>query len=178
MASSVRKQFEELAEWAAGFDGYFPDADEDGVFNIPHWHFPVEKELVDPPEAEQANQTRAMQMLLDAAAAVRRARPDSRAYERVYVLISWPEPSDSQFGVFTDVEYGRDFERRDNKYQTWTPIEAENRSLARELGLQIPEGFAEAGYHARDWEEDPDHPDGERVFEREVWMIREPVPGS
>lgn len=170
------RHLDELAAWAKSFAGLFPDAPRPRQ-PVVHWHLPVDRRLVDPPWAERAHQAKAIQCLLDAAATVRRARPADRGAQRVYVVVTWPQPFDSQFGVFVDPEYGREFERRDHPAQRWTPIAA-GRSLASELGLAIPEGFAEAGYDERIEEDDPDAPDGLFVAQREIWMIREPLSGD
>lgn len=116
-----------------------------------------------------------MQCLLDAAARLRAARPAAYDHQKVYALISWPAPSGAEVGVFLDPDYGMDFERRTHRSQTWTPLDPAARSLARELGLKVPAGFVEAGYHERCEDEDPEEPDGICVFEREIWMIREPL---
>lgn len=168
------KHLAALAEWAAAFEGAFP---EDGDPICEHWHLPVDRRLVDPPWANRADQVRALQLLLDAAAALARARPARLAHQRVYALLFWPEPSASEIGVFVDPAYGADFERRDHPSQRWTPLDPAGRSLARELGLAVPDGFSEAGYRERCEEADEEAPGGTSVFEREVWMVREPPAG-
>jgi hypothetical protein len=170
-----RRRLRQLAQWARSFEGCFPEEDDRDL--APHWHYPVAMDpLMDGPDADPALQAKALQFLLDAAERLVRARPPHRRHQRVYVLMSWPDASDSQVGVFVDVEYGRTFEERDHPVQTWTPLDPSRRSLARELGLLIPAGFEEAGYHERMEDEDEDEPGGVRVTEREIWMIREPVP--
>jgi hypothetical protein len=167
------RHLERLAAWARSFEGVFPEPAPPRR-PVAHWHLPVDQRLVDPPWAERAHQARAVQCLLDAAAAVRRARPAGLDWQRVYAAVSWPKPFGSEVGVFLDPDYGREFEVRDHPTQRWTPIAA-GRSLAAELGLAIPEGFVEAGYDERMEEEDPDAPGGLFVLEREIWMIREPL---
>jgi hypothetical protein len=172
------RHLQRLAAWSAGFAGVFPQPARPRQV-VEHWHLPVDQRLVDPPHADPAHQAQAIQYLLDAAAAVRRARPPDLGWQRVYALVTWPAPFDSQFGVFLDPEYGRTFEHRDHPTQRWTPLGG-SRSLAAEFGLAVPDGFVEAGYHERIEEEEPDEPGGLFVAEREIWMIREPlsVPGG
>jgi len=167
-----------MVDWAEEFEGAFPEDSEDArQHGHAHWHAPVDRRLMDPPWAKREHQRKALQLMLDAAARLRAARPKAQADQRVYVVVPWPEPWAAEVGVFMDPEYGRTFEKRDHPVQTWTPLDPADRSLARELGLEIPEGFIEAGYHERCEEEDEDEPDGLRVYEQEVWMIREPAAG-
>lgn len=168
---SPERHLQKLAAWAEAFDGVFPSSERLCV----HWHLPVDGRLVDPPWGQRDLQRRALQLLLDAAARVRRARPADRAHQCVYALVPWPEPCGSEFGVFLDPAYAHDFERRDHPLQIWTRLDSRERSLAGELGLTVPPGFCEIGHHERCEDEDPDSPGGLLVSEREIWLFREPL---
>lgn len=161
-----------LDQWARSFAGVFPD--DDNRRPVAHWHLPVDQRLVDPPWAKREHQAQAAQALLIATDSVRRARPASRNHQRVYAALFWPAMFMSEFGVFLDPAYGRDFENRTSKSQCWTMLNPNTPSLAHNLGLSIPEGFVEIGYHERTEEDDPDSPGRPRIFEQEIWMIREP----
>jgi len=176
------KHLAAMADWAKSFDGVFPPDDEEvRRHGYMHWHPPVDRRLMDPPWAEPDHQRQTLQLMLDAAARLRAARPAAQADQRVYVIVPWPEPWGGEVGVFTDPGYGRTFEDRDHPSQTWAQLDPAERSLARELGLTVPDGFAEAGYTERSEFEEDDleaYPDGIRVHEQEIWMVREPVMGS
>ncbi len=170
-----------MADWAKGFQGWYPEDNEETRHRGHiHWHAPCDRRLMDPPWAKPEHQRAALQTMLDVAASLKAARPRELDWQRIYTVIPWPGAWGSEVGIFTDFDYGRDFEKRNHPVQTWTPLDPKKRSLAREIGLKIPKGFVEAGYQERceeeEEEEDEDAPDGLYVFEQEIWMIREPVP--
>jgi hypothetical protein len=162
-----------LGAWVRSFNGFFPAIDADRV--VWHAHLPGRSLMADSQTPETAR--REVEALIAAAVAVRDARPARQAHQRVYVALSWPDwLSHSEFGVFLDPAYGLGFESRQGAGQIWTPLDPVQRSLSRELGFRVPLGFIERGFHERMEEEDGDAPGGVRVFEGEVWMIREAFP--
>jgi hypothetical protein len=68
----------------------------------------------------------------------------------------------SEVCVFFDEAYFRSFTSRTTDGLRWTPL-APARSLAHEMGLTLPAGFAEESH----CEDDPE------VYRREVWLIGE-----
>jgi hypothetical protein len=158
--------------WAAGFARTYPEPDS--YRPVVHWHLPADQRLVNPPTARPEHQRRALQALIEAARMMAEAKPAGRADEIVYVLLHWPEVFMAEVGVFLDPAYGRDFEKRTHRSQVLTPLPPE-RSLARDLGLILPTGFVERGYRERSEEEDAH--DGLRIYESDIWIIREPIDG-
>ncbi len=57
-------------------------------------------------------------------------------------------------------------------------MDPRERSLVRDLGLVLPDGLVERGYRERQEHPDDGAPGGVRVFESEVWMLREPIGGN
>lgn len=139
------------------------------------WPLPASRTLLDPPHGRPQDVRRALQLLLDAAGRVRDARPPALAHQIVYVVITMPGSWDSEFGVFHDPDYARTFEVRTHPSQVWTPLPP-GRSVLAEVGLVAPPGFAEHGFHDRIADEDPQAPGGAVVTEREIFVIREPLP--
>ena len=179
-ARALRKPEKHLAamrDWGRSFCGRYPEDDEDARRRGHlHWHAPVDRRLMDPPWAKPAHRNATFQILLDVAGHLRTARPPVLSWQRIYVALFLPEAWASEVGIFTDIDYGRDFEDRDHPGQTWSPIDPAAASLVRDLGLTIPAGFVEQGYHERSEIEDDEAPNGLFVYERDVWMIREPFP--
>jgi hypothetical protein len=171
---NAEKHLKAVDDWAAGFAGYFP---QPGNAYTPcsHWHVPVDQRLVDPPGARPENQRRVLQAMIHAAGHLAAARPANRTKEKIYVLTRWPEMFMAEVGVFLDPAYGKRFERRSHRYQTWTPLDRRHRSLVRELGLVLPQGWTERGYQERQEEPDDAEPGGCRISEGEIWMIGEPI---
>jgi hypothetical protein len=161
-----------LEDWATGFARTYPEPDP--CRPHVHWHLPADQRLVDPPTARPGHLRRALQALVEAARLLAEAKPAGRTDEIVYVLLNWPEVFMAEVGVFLDPAYGRDFEKRSHPGQVWTPLPPE-RSLARDLGLILPPGFVERGYRERSEEEDADG--GLRIYESDIWIIREPIEG-
>lgn len=172
---NVEKHLRAVDDWAAEFAGFFPPDDAHRV--CAHWHLPVDQRLADPARARPDHQRRMLQAMIDAAGHLRAARPADRADEAVYVLTRWPALFMAEVGVFLDPAYGRTFEDRTDPGQRWTRLDPAERSLVRELGLALPTGFTERGYHERIEEKDPSTPDGLFVAESEIWMIGDPAAG-
>jgi len=169
------KHLTAMRDWADAFKGWYPeDSEEARRSGHIHWHAPVDRRLMDPPWAEPTHCAAAFQLLLDVAGHLRAARPPALSWQRLYVALFQPEAWASEVGIFTDIDYGHGFEDRDHPSQTWTPLNPRTHSLDRDLGLSIPTGFVEQGYHERSEMEDEDEPDGWFIYERDIWMIREP----
>ncbi len=168
------KHLKAVDDWAAGFAGFFPPPG-DQYRPCDHWHAPVDQRLVDPPSARRDNQRRVLQAMIHAAAHLVAARPANRAKEKIYILTRWPDLFMAEVGVFLDPAYGKRFERRAHRYQTWTPLNRRHRSLVRDLGLVLPEGWTGRGYRERQEDPDDEEPGGCRIFESEVWVIGEPI---
>lgn len=170
---NAEKHLKAVEAWAAAFAGIFPPPG-DGHRPCAHWHLPVDQRLVAPPTAKPAHQARVLKAMLEAATSLALARPAARSGERVYVVTHWPDMFMAEVGVFLDPDYGRSFESRTGPYQTWTLLDPRERSLLGHLGLSLPAGWVEHGYHQH-MEDPDDEEDGKvRVFENEVWVIREP----
>ncbi len=166
-----------LDAWADGFAGFFPEPRRPEFDVCDHWHLPVDQRLLDGPDADPDHGRRAVAALLRAAEHMRDARPARRSHRIVYAILDPPGFWSAEVGVFHSPEYARDFEVRTHPSQTWTPLPA-GRSALADLGLAPPEGFAEYGYHDRMEDEDEDEAaeGGIRVTEREIFIIREPLP--
>ncbi|QCK87095.1 DUF3916 domain-containing protein [Phreatobacter aquaticus] len=166
-----------VEDWAAAFSGTFPGP---GGPSRPceHWHLPVDQRLVPLAQQNPDYARRLLQALLEAGRHLVAARPEARTRDTVYVAVGWPDMFMSEVGVFLDPAYGRDFERRTHRYQTWTLLNPRARSLVAELGLILPEGWVEHGYHERQEDPDDEAPGGIRVFEDEIWVLREPIEGT
>lgn len=171
---NAEKHLKAIEDWAAGFAGFFPPPGDE-YRPCDHWHVPVDQRLVDTAGARPEHQRRVLQAMIDAATGLAAARPHNRATEKVYVLTRWPELFMAEVGVFLDPAYGRGFEHRSHRYQAWTLLDPRERSLVRDLGLFLPKGWAERGYHERQEDPDDEAPGGIRIYESEVWMLGEPI---
>lgn len=174
---NAEKHLKAVEDWAAEFAGSFPPPGSE-FRPCAHWHVPVDQRLVDPSNARPEHQRRVLQAMIDAATHLVAARPAERAGDKVYVVTHWPAVFMAEVGVFLDPAYGRDFERRTHRLQTWTLMDPRERSLIRDLGLVLPAGFVERGYHERQEDPDEEAPGGVRVFESEVWLFREQIDGN
>lgn len=152
----------EIEEWARGFEGQWP---EQTSRPVSHWHLPADQRLVDPPSAKRGDQRKCAAALLEAAGHLSRARPANCAGPQVYAAICWPEMFMSEAGVFHDAEYAQGFDHRAGPYETWTPFDPAARSLAKELGLAVPEGFDERGFSVARTDDDV-------TYTGEIWLYR------
>ncbi len=155
-------QIREIQDWAQGFEGRWPEVTGRPVT---HWHLPADQHFVDPPSADRGDQCKCAAALLLAAGHLMSARPAHCADAQVYAAIFWPEMFMSEAGVFHDAEYARGFDRRAGPYETWTPLDPVSRSLARELGFEVPRGFSESGFAVVRSGDDVTHTG-------EIWLYR------
>jgi hypothetical protein len=163
----------EIDAWAASFDGFFPPVEPSHPRACLTYELPADMRLVDRPTTTPALQARCARALLVAAARIVAARPRGRSHQRVAVMIHQPDMFMSEVQVFLDPAYYRAFEVRTGPTQVWTRLPPE-RTLARDLGLALPDDFTERGWHNRNVSQDPNEPSG--LHASEVWMIGEPVP--
>ena len=157
------KHLEALDRWALGFRKFFPEGHTGPVW---HRHLPADQRLVDPPSKFE-HRRRALRALLESAGNLA-ANPKREGRGIVYAAVFLPKPFMSEVGVFFDIDYARDFERRPGPHQIWRSLG--ERSFLSEFNLEVPTGFVERGY--RETSQGDDEP-----FEQEVWMIREPIDG-
>lgn len=97
---------------------------------------------------------------------------------RVAALICQPDLFMSQICLFSDPAYFRSFTNRTHLRQCWTPVRPERR-LSIDLGLSVPTGFLELGFHER--MQEPDETDASKLvvtYEGEVWMIADADPSQ
>lgn len=158
-------QIREIEAWARDFEGKWP---EEAGRPVSHWHLPADQRLVDPPSADRDDQRACAAAMLAVAGHLLAARPADCADAQVYAAIFWPEMFMSEAGVFHDADYVRDFDKRNGPYETWTPFDPASRSLARELGFAVPEGFDERGFAIV-------RTGDENTFTGEIWLYRTPL---
>lgn len=162
----VVRRMRRLRSWVAGLGEGFDWKPYEGRGYF-HWKLALPYALVSGPTARPALQSRAAQVLIDAARTLADRRPPGLAGARVAAIINLPDMFGSEVCVFFDEAYFRAFAPRDDEEQTWTPVEA---SLARRWDLRLPPGFGERGFatELRDFDFGPPH-----VVRGEVWMIGE-----
>lgn len=134
----------ELERWAAGFAGRFPSARE--LSEHPrywNWKLPFDARLLRGGDAAtRATQRECAQRLIDACAALLRAKPDWAAGARVTCTICVPEVWASELCIYLDEDYFRSHVEGGAAGGT-APIRG--RSLAAQWGLRLPPGLHERG---------------------------------
>lgn len=145
--------------------------------NVSEWFanekIPAESWLVSPPIVTAEVQRRCAQAVLYAAANLARVKPPEAATARTAAIVDYPNMFGSEVCVFFDPGYWEMFAARDEDDYRWKPL-PESYSLAQRLGLTVPEGFVERGYHT--WWRDDDEPP--QVFENETWIYHERLAGE
>lgn len=150
MVMAFDRQLRELARWAAAFKGRFrPPSEGESYY---YWRIPAPSDMVEGSETTPAIQARCAQLLIDAAGHIARAKPKGLGGVRVTAGISLPGMFMSDVCIFYEEAFYQRYIRREihpnAEYQRWTPLPKE-RSLAREMGLVLPPGFGEIGFHDR-----------------------------
>jgi hypothetical protein len=156
-----------LRAWAAELE--FPEGPAPGR-GFANYKIALPEELVGPLGRPQIV-TRAAQVLVDAAGRLARLKPKTHRSARVVAILGRPDLFASEICVFFDEAYFRDFSRRASTYERWAPIE--DRSLAQDWGLTVPDDFSETGFETsyRDDEDDA-------WTAGETWLIGELGPST
>ncbi len=151
-----------LRAWAESAKGKYPSRTGD---KYRHWKIPVLDRLVEPPTAKPEWQAHALESLLIAARHFVEAKPEAENGQSwVAVLAPFPGMWPSEVTVFFDREYYAALLRADGTMK--------DRSLCKEMGLEVPPGMIEVGSTAS-WE---DEEDGRTVRRSEAWWtIGEPI---
>lgn len=142
----------------------FPEATTEWFANE---KIPAESWLVSPPIVTFDVQRRCAQAVLNAAGNMARAKPRDQATARVTAIVDYPNMFGSEVCVFFDPVYWEMFAIREEDNYWWKRL-PESYSLAQRLGLAVPEGFVERGYHTCQRDDDPP-----RVIENETWIYHE-----
>ena len=161
----------ELQRWSAGFAGRFPSARELGEHpSYWNWKLPFDARLLQGNDAvAQATRRECAQRLIDACAALLRAKPQGAAGARVTCTICVPELWGSELCVYLDEDYWRSHVEADaSASASIAPIAG--RSLASEWGLTLPPGLLERGIRYSQAQS------GEADFREEQWRYGEVAP--
>jgi hypothetical protein len=127
-----------------------------------HVHLPLAQTFIDSQSTPRSVRRLCIQSLVDPAARLRESQRHRSTRCRVVAAVSLPLLFDSQLIVFFGDEYWNQFFRRDTPEQRWIAL-APTRSLAREWGVLLPDGFEERGY-AESIADEGFQSEGERWF--------------
>lgn len=141
----------------------FPDIDlENGYW---HMHLPLQQSFIDSGKISLKIRRLCIQTLVDAAARLINMKPESGIEIRVVAFINLPALWYSEIIVFFGRNHLDGYFKRNNDYQKWIPLR-EERNIAREWNLRVPEGYAIKGYKELLANDDS-------VYENELWYIEE-----
>ena len=160
----ARRKCSAMVESIRSYTLAFPEEDFPGAGSW-HLHVPVDQAFIDSQKTPHWVRRQCIQCLIERTGYLRDMKPASDQSIHVVASISLPYLWDSEVIVFLDQEYFRTFFDRDSQRHSWKPLR-ESRSVMREWGLKMPDGFQERGYHERIRGEDYSH-DGE------VWFFGE-----
>ena len=162
----IPRRLRSLRKWAEGFKGHFPKKDElDQNPQYSNWKIPSHWGLVEGKYTNLEIQRQCAQLLIDACGSLIAARPDWAAAYRVTCCICLPDLHTSELCIYIDEDYFRSkTEAASNEYGFQAPIE--NRTLATDWSLSLPNGVEELGVL---WRYDTS-PDVEDHYVSEHWM--------
>jgi hypothetical protein len=166
----TRRMLDRVARYAASLS--FPDGPHP-TLGYRDFALPLDERFVDGPKAHDQTPRRVVELLLGAAVRLARDKPSRLGHTRVIAYVPIGDLFHCGIDVIFDEAYWRGFMNRQSEAQTWTPLGADQSLLTR-LGLTLPEGFEETGFHtvSRDASMDPpyDHEEGE------IWVYAEVLP--
>ena len=157
-----KKMVELICSGPDDFPGEFPEEHQP---NRGYWSskLPVNQGFIDSKHTPRSVRKLCIKTLIERAKYLSSIKPDADRSIRVVAAIHLPLLWDSGITVFFGDQYFGEYFDRNHEDQTWTPITG-NRSLSREWGINIPDGFIERGYFEKIRDEYYSH-DGE------VWFI-------
>lgn len=135
-----------------------------------HMHLPVDQAFIDSQKTPYWVRRQCMQCLIDGAERLRNLKPISDKSVQVIASISLPRLWDSQITVLLGQDYISAPIEQDSEWHRLEPLR-ESRSISREWGLKIPDGFQERGYHERICDQDYSQAG-------EVWFIESTISGD
>lgn len=161
----IKRRLIALDKWADSFEGYFPS--EYSSENYWNWKIPILDRMVNTPTTTKELQVHCANAMLRAASHIEKSRPEESKSAIVTVLLTYPDMFSSEICVFFDKEYYEGFFERSGEEQKLTKLSSG--SLVQDLGLVLPKGFNEVGYHCvikDEWEGKVS------VYEEDWWSYR------
>ncbi len=147
----IPRRLRALKRWAEDFSGWFPGPEElDVAERYWNWKIPVIRNLVQGRHVKKQNQIECAQRLIDAASHLMAAKPEEAKEFRVTCSICLPEMFSSEVCIYLQEEYFQShttegFEPGNSLFWSKTRKKIKERSIAKEWGLILPEGFSEIG---------------------------------
>lgn len=143
----IPRRLRALRKWAASFSGYFPSDDElaaDPLYWA--WKIPVCNALVEGNYTTREIQRECAQLLIDACTHLMRAKPSTHSGLRVTCSIALPDMFSSELCIYLQESYFLSHTSAEVNQHGEIRV-LDQRSLAAEWGLNLPEGVLERGIH-------------------------------
>jgi hypothetical protein len=164
--------FQRLERWTAELP--FPEAPHPGL-GYHDLSLPVHDALVRPPGLHPDTPRRLAELVLRGASGLVAKRPPHGPATRVIAYLPLDDLLEAGIDVIFDEAYWVGFMNRTTYEQTWTPLGAE-RSLAAEMGLAVPSGFREQGFHTHHRDDSNEPPQDDQ--QGETWVFYEVLPSD
>jgi len=136
---NIPRHLKALTTWASDFEGYFPDDLTLGD-KYCNWKIPVLTTLVEGKQATSAIRKECAQQLINAVGHLFLARSANAISCRVVATIILPDMFSSEICIYTNLDYHRSHIPPTNGENC-----IQNKSLAAEWGLALPEWMGERG---------------------------------
>lgn len=141
------RSLQNLREWSSSFSGRFPSGKE--LTENPrywNWKVPVCSTLVEGHSASPETQRECAQLLINACARLMKAKPSNQPNLRVTCCVALPDMFSSELCIYLQESYFLGHATPD-KSEFGEIVALDDRSLASEWGLNLPEGVMERGVH-------------------------------
>ncbi|MCH7313378.1 DUF3916 domain-containing protein [Acinetobacter sp. ANC 3882] len=139
----IPRKLRNLKYWSESFKGYFPDLDgyEERYYN---WKIPVAMNLVQGKHAQQEIKAQCAQHLINACQYLIEAKPVGMKFCKVVCVIIQPDMFASEICLYLDEDY---FNSHTLSAEYYNPqyLLADDMSLSRRWGLEVPEKIKERG---------------------------------
>ncbi|MBO3656872.1 DUF3916 domain-containing protein [Acinetobacter haemolyticus] len=141
----IPRKLRNLRLWSESFKGYFPDLEgyEERYYN---WKIPVAMNLVQGKHAQQEIKALCAQYLINACQYLIEAKPVDMKFCKVVCVIIQPDMFASEICLYLDEDY---FNSHTLLAEYYDPqyLLADDMSLSRRWGLEVPEKIKERGIH-------------------------------
>lgn len=141
----IQRKLRNLRCWSESFKGHFPDLEgyEERYYN---WKIPVPMNMVQGKHSQQDIKAQCVQYLINACQYLIEAKPVGTKFCKVACVIVQPDMFASEICLYLDEDY---FNAHTLSGEYYDPqyLLADDISLSRRWGLQIPEHMYERGIH-------------------------------
>tara|TARA_B100000767_G_C19433834_1_gene397121 strand:- start:65 stop:601 length:537 start_codon:yes stop_codon:yes gene_type:complete len=160
-----KRKFNRLKQRLHAISNFFPDDSYMQDDKYYHIHMPCSQRFVDSKNSPSTLRKECIQLLINTAYDLTKARPDSKKENKIVCFVNLPFIWNSQIIVFYDNNYYDEFFDRNSDYHRWSKLNS-GVNIIDSLNLKCPDSFSVQGYKE-------EINDGDYKHKGQIWCIGE-----